>query len=90
MSNRKTSQRCGVFLLPKTCNSIHNHRLVQKPWCDFLKGSERDTCLIFGPSPKRVQKQGSEYFFCFFYFRQERRLDGYAENEQEAVAGRSG
>ena len=40
--------------------------------------------------PPKGYKQGSEYFFCFFYFRQERRSDCYAENEQEAVAGRSG
>ena len=43
--------RC--FLLPKTYNFIHNHRLVQNTLCDFLKGLERQFCPIFAPKNDR-------------------------------------
>ena len=33
----------------KTYNSIHNHRLVRIPCCDFLKGLERNIYPVFAP-----------------------------------------
>ena len=63
--NNKKHRSNTVFLLPKTHNFIHNHRLVQTP-CDFLKGLERDIYPVF--RPEEWHKQGLIYLLCVFFF----------------------
>ena len=62
---QKTSQQYG-FLLPKTHNSIHNHRLVQIPCVIFLKAQKVIFTLFFAPGNDTNKAEcTSLWFLCF-------------------------